>query len=169
MDHTIQDFAGVAGPKRISTRYSWGLKVAPFMFLGFIGFFFALVAVNGGMQKAPVFLVVLGVMVVLGYRSWQTTIRNLADEVDDCGSYLVVRRGGEEDTVMLSNIVNVNFTSDRRGAAPRITLFLEAPGKFGPQIMFAPPAKFFSSSSRDALAQELRVRAARARSGSAAS
>jgi hypothetical protein len=158
----------VAGsPKRISTRFSSSLKFTPLVCFGFLGFLFVLMVINGAFQKAPMFLAIPAVMSVMIYHWWKTAVRNLADEVDDCGDFLVFRKGGEEDTVLLSNIINVNFSADRRGAAPRITLTLAAPGKFGSEIMFAPPAQFFVPSGRNAVAEDLLARAYKARADQA--
>jgi hypothetical protein len=168
MSLSVQRPGTVAGlPKRISTKYSSSLKFIPLVCFGFLGFLFVLMVMNGAFQKAPMFLVLLGVMSIMVYHWWKTAIRDLADEVDDCGDFLVVRKGGDEDTVLLSNIINVNFSADRRGAAPRIKLTLAAPGKFGSEIAFAPPAQFFAPSGRNAIAEDLLARAYKARSDQA--
>jgi hypothetical protein len=84
------------------------------------------------------FLVVLGAMSVIGFLFWKGQLRDLMDEVYDCGSYLEVKKRGEEDTILLSNITDVNSSVDRDRTGARIILTLESPCKFGGQISFAP-------------------------------
>jgi hypothetical protein len=161
---------GMAGGavKRISTKCTFAIKLTPFVFLGFLAFFVALLLANGALKKAPAFLVVPCVMAILGLHYWKTSVRNLVDEVDDCGDYLLVKKRGEEDTVLLSNIAYVSFSTDRRGAQARITLTLDSPGKFGTEISFAPPAHIYLSSPRRCeIAEDLLARSAKARSGHA--
>ena len=110
-----------------------------------------------GALKAPLFLIFLGVMAVLGYSFWKATYRDLMDAVYDCGDYLVVKKSGQEDTVLLSNINNVRFSTDGRGVSARITLCLDAPGKFGQEIAFAPPQIYFGTPRND-IASELLAR-----------
>ena len=92
--------------------------------------------------------------------------RDLMDEVYDCGDYLLIKKRGEEDTVPLSNIINVNFSTFRRGERPRITLTLALPGKFGTEISFAPPPNI-SFPRRNQTAEDLLARAEKARSAHA--
>ena len=151
--------------KRISTPYTFAIKLAPFLFLGFLAFLFVLLLMNGALQKAPMFLVMPCVMAVLGYLWWKTNVRNLADEVDDCGDYLLVKKRGQEDTVLFSNITDVNFSTARDGAQGRITLTLATPGKFGTEITFAPPPHIYISfPRRNEIAEDLLARADKARS-----
>ena len=77
---------------------------------------------------------------IAGYYAWKASIQgHLMDEVYDCGDYLLIKRGGQEDTVLLSNINYVRFSNVRGGGQPRIHLILDAPGKFGTEILFDPP------------------------------
>ena len=150
--------------KRISTRFAFAFKLFPFIFFGFLIFFLALLVANGALQKAPLFLVFPIVITVGGYQYWKTKVHDLVDEVDDCGDYLLVKKNGEEDTVMFSNISDVRFSLGRRGTSPRITLNLSAPGKFGTVVTFAPPPKLYlSSPSRNEIADDLNARAYKAR------
>jgi len=152
--------------KRISTPYTFSIKVFPFVFFGFLAFFLFLLLINGAYQKAPMFLVLLGVMAVAGFFFTKQSLKNLVDEVDDCGHYLLVKKRGEEDTILLSNIINVNFSTDQRGVSGRITLTLASPGKFGTEITFAPPpAVYISFPARNEIAEDLLARADKARRG----
>jgi hypothetical protein len=75
----------------------------------------------------------------------------------------LVKKRGEEDTVPLSNIINVNFSTFRRGERPRITLTLSSPGKFGTEISFAPPPNIIFPR-RNEIAEDLLARAHKVRS-----
>lgn len=157
----------IAGPiKKISTPYTFVIKLFPFLFLGFCTFFLILLLMNGVLRKAPLFLVVPCAIAVAGYYSWKANFRDLMDEVYDCGDYLLIKKRGEEDTVPLSNIINVNFSTFRRGERPRITLTLASPGKFGTEISFAPPPNI-SFPRRNQTAEDLLARAEKARSAHA--
>jgi hypothetical protein len=152
--------------KRISTKLTFAIKLTPFVFLGFLALFFVLLLMNGALQRAPILFVLPCVMAVFGYQYWKTSTRNLVDEVDDCGDYLLVKRRGEEDTVLLSTITNVSFSTDRRGAQARITLRLASPGKFGTEVSFAPPPHIYMGfPRRNEIAEDLLARADKARSG----
>lgn len=150
--------------QRLSTPYSSGIRAFPFVFFGFLGFMVFLLMANGALQKAPFFLIVIAALGVGGYFFTRQSQQNLVDEVDDGGQYLVLRKGGEEDTVLLSNITSVNFSTDRRGAMPRITLTLASPSKFGNVVVFAPPPQFYwSYPHTNKIADDLRARAEKAR------
>ncbi|HXW93819.1 MAG TPA: hypothetical protein VEK33_24930 [Terriglobales bacterium] len=150
--------------QRISTPYTFSLKFFPFLFFGFLAFVFFLLLINGAYEKAPMFLVMVGVLAVIGLCSWNVSRRDIVDEVDDCGDYLLIRKRGDEDTVLFSNIINVNFSTDRDGTSARITLTLDSPGKFGKEITFAPPPQIYLGfPSRNKIAEDLLARADKAR------
>jgi len=48
---------------------------------------------------------------VLGYALFRKLLFDLADEVYDCGDSLLVREGGLEDVIPLSNVMNVSATT----------------------------------------------------------
>ncbi|HXN64428.1 MAG TPA: hypothetical protein VN862_03785 [Candidatus Acidoferrales bacterium] len=148
--------------KRISNPYTFANKLFPFLFCGFCALLFVMLAMNGALQKAPLFLAAPCLMAVAGYFIWKRTVQDLMDQVYDCGNYLLLRKGGEEDTLLLSNITGVNFTTLRRGEQPRIHLTLDSPGKFGSEISFAPPPNV-AFPHKNEIAEGLRVRAAQAR------
>ena len=85
------------------------------------------------------------------------------DEVYDCGDYLLIKRGGQEDTVLLSNINYVRFSNVRGGGQPRIHLILDAPGKFGAEILFVPPQNPLAPRT-NGVAEDLVARVNEARS-----
>jgi hypothetical protein len=150
--------------KRISTPYTFAIKLFPLLFFGICASFLVLVLMSGALQKAPLFVVAPCLMAAAGYYSWKTNLRDLMDEVDDCGDYLLVKKRNEEDTVLFSNIVGVDFSTAKDGAQARITLKLDTPGKFGTQISFKPPPQIYLSfPHRNEIADDLRDRAHSAR------
>jgi hypothetical protein len=149
--------------KRISNPFTFALKMLPFVICGLSAFIVVLLLVNGALQKPPMFVIFPCVIAVGGYYAFKAYIRDLMDEVYDCGDYILVKRRGEEDTVLLSNINYVYFSTDRRGAQRRIHLRLDRPGKFGTEISFAPPPNIFFPR-RNGIAEDLVARADKARS-----
>jgi len=101
-------------------------------------------------------------MAVLGFVIMRKLVWDLADEVHDGGDFLLVRKGGDEERVPLANIMNVN--SSINANPQRVTLRLVKPGKFGPEISFALPARFsFRLFATHPIADDLIVRVDRAR------
>jgi len=149
--------------KRISTPYTFSRKFFPFLFYGFLAMFLAFVGMSGAFRKEPLFLVVPCVMAVGGYFFMRAVLRDLVDDVYDCGSFLLVRKGRLEESIPLANIINVNFAINQRPA--RITLTLDKPGKFGKEISFAPPPKIYLIPyPRNEVVEDLIERAQMARS-----
>lgn len=148
---------------KISTPYSWSMKAFPFIFFGFLAFMLGLM-MNGALG-APMFLLTLAMISVIGYFYWKVSLRDIMDEVYDCGDFLVLKKRGEEDTVLLSNINNVRFSTDGQGVSARITLSLDSPGKFGQEITFAPPPQIYFGTPKNQIAADLLARVDRARSG----
>ena len=154
--------------KKISTPYSWSMKAFPFFFFGFLAFMLALMMMNGALG-APMFLLTLVAISVIGYFYWKVSLRDIMDEVYDCGDFLVLKKRCEEDTVLLSNINNVRFSTDRRGVSARITLSLDSPGKFGQEVSFAPPPQIYFGAPKNEIAADLLDRARSGRPASRAS
>jgi hypothetical protein len=70
----------------------------------------------------------------------------------------------QEDAVPLANIMSVNFMMVNRGSSGRIELTLDKAGKFGSQITFIPPIKFYwSSMPENEIANDLIARTSAAR------
>lgn len=134
--------------KRISNPFTPALKILPFLVGGFSvfilalllkSFMLALLPKNSVLQQAPMFVVFPCLAAIAGYCAWKDGIQDLLDEVYDCGDYLLIKKGGQEDTLPLSNINWVRFSNTRNGSQPRIQLILDAPGKFGTELLFVPP------------------------------
>ena len=150
--------------QRISAPYTPPIKIGPFVFFGLLGLLLFLLLMSGAYETSPMLLVGVGVMAVYGVCSMRASRRDCVDDVLDCGDYLLVRKSGEEDTVQLSNIINVNFSKNPENISAQITLRLASPGKFGTEISFAPPPKiYWGFPPRSEIAENLLVPAEKAR------
>ena len=149
--------------KQLSSRRAWFYKrVFPVFWFGMLGVVVTSMLVGGAGFRHPEMLIGPCVLAVIGFVLMKRIIWDLVDEVLDAGDYLIVRNGGHEDHVALSNIMNVSATTMMN--PPRITLRLVTPGKFGPEISFSPLVPFgFRLSRRNAVADDLIERAYRAR------
>jgi uncharacterized membrane protein YobD (UPF0266 family) len=150
-------------------RNPTSIKFGSFIFFGLLGLLFVALLMSGAYETSPMLLVGVGIMTVYGICSMQASRQDCADEVFDCGDHLLVKKSGEEDTVPLSNIVNVNFSKNPQNISAQITLRLASPGKFGTEISFAPPPRIYLRfPPRNEIAEDLIVRAEQARRGSLA-
>jgi uncharacterized membrane protein YobD (UPF0266 family) len=145
------------------------IKIGPFIVFGLLGLLFVLLLMSGAYETSPMLLVGVGVMAIYGIFSMISSPRDCADDVFDCGDHLLVKKSGEEETVPFSNIINVNFSKNPQNISAQITLRLASPGKFGTEISFAPPPKIYLGfPPRNAIAEDLLVRAEKARRSSLA-
>jgi hypothetical protein len=85
------------------------------------------------------FLIVMPIILVLGTRYMKKLVFDLVDEVWDDGDALVVKSGGQEQRIALSDIKNVNYTP--MTSPPRVTLSLRHPTVFGDEIAFSAPVR----------------------------
>jgi hypothetical protein len=135
---------------RISSKATFYYKrVFPFVWFGFVLAFMAMSLFSGSpANPSPVlpFVIVPVLMGVAGYFLMKRLVFDLVDEVLDAGDALVVRNGGKEDRIRLSDIKNVNYSNF--SSPPRVTLLLRAPSEFGSQIAFCAPFRLvpFSTS-----------------------
>jgi hypothetical protein len=112
-------------------------KILPTFGLGFILLFACLV-----LWRGPIwFLIPLALMAVFGYVLMCAVALDLVDEVYFDGNEFVLRNAGEEDRFVLSNVINVDYGEMTK--PERITLTLREPCKFGKQITFTPPLRFW--------------------------
>jgi uncharacterized membrane protein YobD (UPF0266 family) len=154
---------------RISAPYTPPVKIGPFVFFGLLGLLLVLLLMSGAYETSPMLLVGVGVMAVYGVCSMRTSRGDCVDDVFDCGDHLLVKKSGEEDTIPFSNIINVNFSKNPQNISAQITLRLASPGKFGIEISFAPPPKIYLGfPPSNEIAEDLLVRAEKARRGSLA-
>ena len=86
------------------------------------------------------------IMAVFGVFLMKKLVFDLVDEVWDDGDSLVVKNGGQEQRIALSDIKNVSYSPFVN--PPRVTLSLRRPTVFGDQISFGAPIRFvpFSNS-----------------------
>jgi hypothetical protein len=111
-------------------------KVLPFLWFGIIGIS-VVVSLWAGVYRGHALLVLPPLLAaVLGVVLMKKLVWDLVDEVYDCGDFLLVRNGGVEDRVALSNIMNINASTMTN--PPRVTLRLSVRGKFGNEIVFSP-------------------------------
>ena len=152
---------------RISSRATFFQKrIFPVLWFGFLIVFAGIAIFSGIVARDPAFLVVPCLMAVLGFFLTRFLLWDLADEVTDHGSYLLVRRGSVEERVDLANIMNVSSTT--LVSPPRVTLRLIAAGKFGKEIVFSPIRPFtLNPFARNPVVDGLIERVYRARSTAA--
>ena len=147
-------------------------RVLPALWLGGVGLG-AVVAVTaffsgkdaGGHPLPIMVLVVPLLMLVFGFTLFRKLIWDLADEVEDHGDWLRVRRGSVEERVNLVDVMNVSmnqFSNPRR-----LSLRLRKPGAFGDEIVFIPQTQGLRLNpfARNPIAERLIQRVDRLRSG----
>ena len=119
----------------ISSRWTWTTKkITPLMiFIGIPALLFMPKDDDFGGVKGYLMLALLFVVAAV---CWWFFVADLADQVEDHGDSLLVRRGDVEEKVLLTNIMQVKDSG--RGDSPRIVLRLVNPGRFGRQIAFIP-------------------------------
>ena len=146
---------------RISSRQTFFLKrVFPFLFIVIMLIPVALGLFVG--PRAPALFIMPLVMLPVLSIIMRKLVWDLMDEVYDGGDYLLVKKGGKEDRIALSNIMNVSSTMMVN--PPRITLQLVTPGRFGPEVSFTPVRPFtLNPMARSAIAKDLIERMDKAR------
>jgi hypothetical protein len=107
-------------------------RVLPVIWFGVVLLFIAI----GLLSKAP-FLIVALLMAVFGYWAMKKMMFNLADAVLDAGDALVVRSGGQEERIALSDIKNVSYSPYMN--PPLVTLSVRRQTVFGDTIAFCAP------------------------------
>jgi hypothetical protein len=75
----------------------------------------------------------------------RTQIHRLADEVQDCGDHLKVRRGRTEEMIRFSNIAIADVATG--SGIHRITVRLRKPTRLGAQVEFLPQVSLWSNVS----------------------
>jgi hypothetical protein len=153
--------------KKISSGTTFLYKWAfPIFWFGFLAVFAFQALSSGAGSKNPMFLLMPVFMAVVGYFMMKKMVWVLADEVYDCGSFLLVKNRGKEERIELSNVMNVSATTMMN--PPQITLRLSRPlSDGGNEVTFSPPMGFFRFNpfSKSEVAEDLIVRVDRARRG----
>jgi hypothetical protein len=119
-----------------------------------------------GPKSPPAFVLIIPlVMAAFGFGIMHKLVFDLMDSVYDAGDHLVLHFKGQDETVPLSNIINVSHTQLMN--PPRITLTLRQPCRFGTKVAFCPATSWVDYKSlgfTNAIADELIDRADKARS-----
>lgn len=138
-------------------------KIFPAIWFGFLALFLILVIATGAAKISFMLWIMPLAMAVFGFFLMKYLVWDLMDEVIDYGDYLVVTYGEQQDVVNLTNIMNINVSTQQR--PPRITLRLRIAGKFGDEVSFLPMTEFsINPFKRSKLADELIIRVDKARS-----
>jgi hypothetical protein len=156
----------------ISSKQTFFTKrVFPAIWLGGVALFLVLALITPASHRRPedaMLFVVPVVMLVFGVLMFRKLLWSLADEVQDGGSYLLVRKGAIEKRIPLADVLNVSmsqFTNPKR-----VTLRLRSPCDWGDEIAFIPkmPVFSFNPFARNAVAEDLMRRVDQARRGESA-
>jgi hypothetical protein len=118
-------------------------RVFPLVWFGFVLVFLAggVYGTLVGKQAPPLpFLLMPVIMLVIGYIVMRKFVFDLVDEVWDVGDALIIKNGGREERIALSDIMNVSYTTVSN--PPRVTLTLRGPSDGGREISFCPPVRF---------------------------
>jgi hypothetical protein len=118
-------------------------RIFPIFWFGFLAIFIVISFVTAWRAgQSPAFELVLVPLIMLGFGFilMKKLVFDLMDEVFDEGDVLLIRNGSQEDRVLLSDIINVNYSP--LTSPPRVTLSLRTPSVFGAQITFCAPARF---------------------------
>lgn len=127
--------------KLLSSGWTFPMKwIFPNVALGIVFILFLTDHPFDQIQHDPGLWITLGIMLAIWFLACRVQVWNLADEVQDCGSYLMVRRGSVRARVELSDI---SYVSTRQYTNPRrVTLRLRTPGAFGDRIVFLLKSSF---------------------------
>ncbi len=94
------------------------------------------------------------VMLVMGVFMFRKFYWSLADEVEDGGHFLLVRKSGVEERILLSEVINLSMATYSNPQS--LTLRLRKPWKFGDEVVFIPVKKWsFDPFSRNEVAEDL--------------
>ena len=148
--------------RRLSSSYTYFYKrIFPWLWFGFLAVIVLIVASSSLARHASVmpFLIGPAFMAVLGFVLYRKLIADLVDEVWLAGDMLLVKNRGDEISVGLRDVVNVNAISVTNPR--RITLMLRNDTRMGQHISFMPAIQsgsFVSSFKPDPIASELIAR-----------
>jgi hypothetical protein len=141
--------------RRLSSKWTFfNKRVFPVIWFGFVAVFFmiSLIAAMKGEKIGAVFFAAPLVMAAFGYGIMKMLVLDLVDEVFDLGDALLVKNGGQEDRILLSNISNVSHSSFTNPS--RITLTLRHSSRFGKEVTFSPLLRL-NPFAKDPTAAEL--------------
>lgn len=142
---------------KVSSSTFFYKRVFPAFWFGIL----AVVALALAVEQ-PIALLHPLAMAVFGVFLFRRIVWDLADEVHDGGTYLLVRKGEVQVRVELRDIMNVSAT--QMSNPRRVTLKLRTPSELGDEIVFMPVRRGMSPFARNAFVDELIVRVDAARS-----
>lgn len=149
----------------LSSGMTFAMKrLFPALWFGFLAVFLGVGIVSGTWREAPLFIIQPILMAAFGVFLFRKLVWDLADDVRDGGTFLLIRKGGLEERVLLSNVININVSQFSNPV--RISLRLRAAGKLGDEVVFIPKTEFrLNPFARNALAETLIRRVDDARQG----
>jgi hypothetical protein len=122
---------------RISSKLTvWYKRGFPILWFGFLAIFVGVSLFSGGLVRDPIILIAPCFMGAVGFFMMKKLVWDLVDEVYEDRDALLIRNGGEEERIPMSNIMNVSATLLIN--PPRVTLRLVTPSRFGNEITFSP-------------------------------
>jgi len=153
--------------KRISSRWTFFYKrVTPVIWFGILIFIVFTAAWTGGINSegTTIAVIMFILMGFFGYFLMRQVVFDLVNEAWDAGDYLIFKNKGIEETVPLTNIMNMSYTVLIN--PPRVTLTLRTPSRLGKEITFSPPASMnpFNAFKKSPIVDKLIQRVDRARS-----
>jgi|GEM_PF-6845703 len=153
--------------KRISSAWTVGIKyVLPALGLLILMGYGGLLLTDPQLRREPVFIAWMSLLLVVFPLIFFLFTWNLADVVEDHGSFLLVRRRGVEARVPLAEVLNVAM--DRTNRMRRLALRLRTAGVFGDEVQFIPLSnRALKVFARNAVAEDLMLRVDAARRGAA--
>jgi hypothetical protein len=156
-------YQGVYGMELISNRWMTLLyKRGIPLLLGGLALFFVVFGISSGLYRLNNLIslvIVILVMIFLTYFLWRDT----AEEVYDCGDFLLVKRGRLKEKIAFKDIAEV--TSVKKRGNIIVILDLAYPGKTGTRITFLSNEKvsFFNPVKKSIIEKSIaqRVNAAK--------
>ena len=132
--------------KKISSSTVFLKKVFPIIWFGML----AVIAIPTylGSSKPPlIFYVMPLLMAVFGFFLIKKLIWDLCDEVYDHGTHLEFHKNGKTQTVLLNDIMNINYT--KITSPERVEIIVRKDGDIGKELVFSLPTRFnpFSKST----------------------
>lgn len=152
--------------KKISSGTTFLYKWAfPIFWFGFLAVFVIQALSSDIAKRDPMFVLIPLIMGVAGYFMMKKMVWVLADEVYDCGTFLLVKNRGKEERVELKDVMNVSTTTMMN--PPHVTLRLTRPRQDGTnELTFSPQMGFtLNPFAKNEIAEDLIVRVDRARRG----
>jgi hypothetical protein len=143
---------------RLTAFHKW---IVPIFMFGVIVFIGVTVVDYPEFHDQPVLMLLPVALAVLPLL-FRFFVWRLADEVEDHGHFLVVRRGSDEDRIALSDIERVTGTNLVN--PPRVTIHLRRSSRFGDTVTFTPVMRFMPNPfGRHPIVDELTARVGRER------